>query len=87
MNIHQQLVRDGDLLATGHDNAIVGILTSIDKDGNEYRRVVYSIEKILDKLMEDGMTDEEAQEWFDFNIDGAYAGHKTPVYIMERWND
>jgi len=45
-------------------------------------RVVYPVDSILETLMErDGMTYEEAREYFDFNIDGAYVGEYTPIYI------
>ena len=56
-----------------------GIL-GIDTKG----RVVYSVNKIVETFMErDGMTDEEAIEFFDFNVDGAHVGEYTPIYIYE----
>ena len=65
----------------GHDDAIIG-------QGSSYGRqtcLVYSIDKIIDKLMKrDGMTDEEALEYFNFNIAGAYHGSGMPVFI---WQD
>ena len=46
-------------------------------------RAVYSEEKVLDVLVKrDGMTYEEAIEFFDFNIRGSYLGEQTPIYIM-----
>ena len=46
-------------------------------------RAVYSEEKILEVLVKrDGMTHEEAIEFFDFNIRGAYMGEQTPMYIL-----
>jgi hypothetical protein len=29
------------------------------------------------------MTMEEAVEWYDFNVDGAYIGEKTPIHCNE----
>jgi hypothetical protein len=52
--------------------------------GGDYKdgKAVYSIEKILKILMKrDGMTEEEALEYFDFNIAGAYVGEMTPMYV------
>jgi len=64
------------MFADGHDHAIMGYTI----DG----RVVYSIYEIIGGLMNrDGMTEEEAQEFFDFNIAGAYYGEYTPIYMYE----
>lgn len=63
------------LRADGFNQAIIG---------NEYNtnRVVYSIERMLQILIDrDGMSMEEAIEFFDFNIGGAYVGEMTPVYV------
>ncbi len=68
------------LTADGLDAAIIG---------SEYHthKVVYSIERILAILMErDGMTMEEAIEFFDFNIGGAYVGDMTPLYVWSEDN-
>jgi|DEB0MinimDraft_6_1074348.scaffolds.fasta_scaffold03544_3 hypothetical protein len=57
--------------------------------GTDYKklRVVYSIERMLAILMErDGMSMEEAIEYFDFNIGGAYMGEMTPVYVWTEDN-
>lgn len=44
---------------------------------------VYSIDAILEILMQrDGLTDEEANEWFGYNIAGAYLGEFMPVYVQ-----
>lgn len=64
------------LFADGHDHAIMGYAT----DG----RVIYSVDQIICGLMQrDGMTYEEAIEFFDFNIAGAYVGEYTPIYMYE----
>lgn len=85
-NAQNQLIKDGDLLADGYENSIIGILTSIGKDGKEYRRVVYSVDKILNQLVEGGMGADDVEEFFEYNIDGAYVGPQTPVFITERWS-
>jgi len=44
--------------------------------------VVYTTEKILSILMDrDDMTYDEAAEFFDFNVAGAYMGVYTPLYL------
>jgi hypothetical protein len=62
------------MFADGFDDSILGY----DTKG----RVVYSVDSILETLTErDNMSVEEAQEYFYFNIDGAYVGEYTPIYI------
>lgn len=45
--------------------------------------VAYSREKCIEVLMDDGCTEEEAVEHFEFNTLGAWAGDGTPVFITE----
>lgn len=61
------------LKADGFDEAILGI----DEEGF---RLIYSISKVLSILVADGMTEEDALEYFSFNIRGAYVGEKTPIW-------
>ena len=43
---------------------------------------VYSVSKCIDALMKrDGMTYEEAAEFFEFNVAGAWLGEGTPVWL------
>ena len=64
------------LLANGLEDAIVGY----DTKG----RVIYSVGSIIDILVErDGMSYEEASEHFSFNIECAYSGEHTPIYMYE----
>jgi len=68
------------LRADGFNQAIIG---------NEYNtnRVVYSIERMLQILIDrDGMSMEEAIEFFNFNIGGAYVGEMTPMYVWTEDN-
>ena len=64
------------MLADGLDDALAGY----DSRG----RAVYHIEEILGILMvRDGMTEEEATEFFYFNIECAHVGQFTPIYMYE----
>ena len=63
------------LFADGHDHAIMGY----SSDG----RVVYSADQIIGGLINQGMTQEEAVEHFGFNIECAYVGEYTPIYMYE----
>ena len=66
------------LKADGFDAAIIGIDTN--------QRMVYSIEKILAILIDDDMNEEDALEYFYYNIAGSYVGDYTPIYIWEYHN-
>lgn len=65
------------LFADGFDDAIIGVTYSNGEDV-----ICYSIDKMLDIMVKrDGMTKEEAEEYFDFNVAGAYVGCLTPCYV------
>ncbi len=65
----------------GLDKAIVGTSLTVD---DELPRLAYSVEKILEILTNrDGMTRDEAQEFFDFNIFNAYMGEYNPSFIVD----
>ena len=43
---------------------------------------VYDVEKCIQILIDrDGMTDEEAMEYFSYNTLGAYMGENTPMFL------
>ena len=66
------------LLCDGFDDAIIGMAERI----NLGPVVAYDTEKMIDIMVErDGMTYEEAIEYFDYNILGAWMGEFTPVFI------
>lgn len=61
------------LKVDGFDDCIVGLETKT-------MRLIYSWELIVESLVLQGMSAEEAMEYFDFNIESAYMGEKTPIY-------
>lgn len=64
------------LLADGFDMALIGISCGIEP------RAVYDVNKMVRILEErDGMSQEDAWEFIEFNVLGAYVGEKTPLYI------
>jgi|TARA_R110002110_G_scaffold39230_1_gene126990 hypothetical protein len=65
------------LLADGFEDALIGIGTRFT-----YEVAVYDQDKCIKILVErDGMDVDEAQEFFDFNVTGAYVGEHTPVFV------
>ena len=72
------LIGEEPLFADGFDDAIIGV------EFLTMPRVVYDQNKIVDILMEEHeMNDEEAQEFFDYNIAGSYVGEQTAIYVMK----
>ena len=68
----------------GHDDAIIGPAL-IWGNGTRISVLVYDAEIIRDTLMKfDGMDAEEAREYIEFNIEGAYMGPDTPILV---WPD
>jgi|SaaInlV_125m_DNA_1040241.scaffolds.fasta_scaffold52338_2 hypothetical protein len=64
------------LLADGLDNALIGYSTT--------GLAIYSVGKIIEVFMErDGMSREDATDFFHFNVEGAYVGEYTPIYMYE----
>jgi hypothetical protein len=65
----------------GHDDAIIGT-AMVWKDLSHVNVLVYDAEAIRATLMlQDGMTSEEAREYIEYNIEGAYMGPDTPVIV------
>jgi hypothetical protein len=63
-------------LLVGHDDAIIG-LADVDCE----LRIVYSKNKIIGDLIEDGMPPEDAEEYFQFNIAGAKTEGNMAIYV------
>jgi hypothetical protein len=45
------------------------------------RRLVYDMDKVIDILVIDGMTYDEAVKFYDFEILDAYFGEGTPIFV------
>ena len=61
-----------------YDKCIVGLA----RRAGESPSVCYDVNKIIECLVkEDGMTEEEATDFFDFNIVDAHMGEHTPTFL------
>jgi hypothetical protein len=71
------------LLADGFDDCIIGLGR---RDGEWV--AIYSSEMVVQSLARD-MPEEAALDYFEFNIEGAYMGPKTPIFVWgnDRWGD
>jgi len=63
------------LIADGFDLAIIGI-------DDESMRIIYSMKKCIEILTE-SMNEEEALEYFYYNVKGSYVGERTPIWCMD----
>lgn len=70
-------IAEGAILLDGFDDCIIGISEQFGEDV----RVIYSKEKILDKLSEE-MTIEDAVEYYEYNILGGYFGEQNPIFLV-----
>jgi|TARA_A100000172_G_C3001641_1_gene96486 hypothetical protein len=68
------------LKADGFDEAIIGF--TYDMVAQE-ERLIYSVEKCIEILMQDDMDYLEAREYLDFNTIGAYVGKQTPIFLED----
>ena len=74
---HQEEIEEGTLTADGFEDALIGYGRQFN-----YTVAVYDVEKCLNILqLRDGMTEDEAVEYFEFNVQGAYVGESTPIFI------
>jgi len=64
------------LLADGLDEAFIGI-------GWQFNTPIamYDRDKCIEILESQGMTPDEAQEYFYYNTQGAYVGEQTPIFL------
>jgi len=66
------------LTADGFESCIIGVATRFGAEP----LVAYDTDKCLSLLMaRDGMTYEEAVDFFEFNVAGAWVGDGTPIFI------
>lgn len=64
------------LKADGFDAAVIGLE---EKSG----RLIYSARKIIQILIEEGLSEEDALDHYYYNVEGAYVGDLTPIYCFD----
>lgn len=64
------------LFADGLDKALIGI-------GQQFNRflAVYDFRRVVAALKEKGMSEEQALEYIDFNVTGAWFAENTPIFL------
>ena len=74
-NIIENYPEETFLKADGFDEAILGV------EENEMR-LIYSVSKCI-HILQTHMSYEEALEYFNYNIGGAYVGDRTPIWCYD----
>lgn len=69
------------LTLDGFEDCVVGITLYAGWEGYVEERSVYDAGMIIEKLESQGLSYEDAIEYFEFNVIGAYLGPKTPIFI------
>ena len=75
------LISEDDLLvfADGYDSAIMAVTELADAPA-----VVYDVAGVIEILcIRDGMSREDAEEFFAYNIAGAYKGESSPIFVQK----
>ena len=65
------------IIADGFDEAFLGTGSRCGFEDV----AVYDADKCIEALIKHGMTDEEAVEYFEYNVLGAWIGDITPVFL------
>ena len=68
---------EGIMFADDFDLAIVGV----GRTFGGLLCAVYDVDKVIEILMKGGMDCEDAHEYFDYNVAGAYVGEQTPIFM------
>ena len=68
---------DQALLCDGLEDAIIGIA---ERCGEE-PVVVYDRDRCIELFQYQGMTEEEAKIYFDYNVIGSWVGKGTPIFM------
>lgn len=68
------------MFADGFDSAVIGL--TYDANAGHWR-VIYDCEMCITLLMQrDGMSFEEAVEFFDYNVTGGAVGPQSPLFMQ-----
>jgi len=74
-----QLAEEEELLfMDGFDDAVIGLAVQFNKPV-----VLYDRNKCIQNLMDQGLSWENAEEYFSYNCEGAWLGEKTPAMFLQ----
>lgn len=73
----------GIMLAHGLDEALIGV----GRRCGQPDIAVYSYQRAVVAMMKQGMTQDEAEEFLEFNTLGSWIGKRTPIFVTEYSGD
>ena len=73
----------GMMQMDGYDDCVVGTVTRFGISPV----LCYDLHKVIAKMVADGMDEEEAYEYYNFNMLGAWVGEGTPAFICYGQHD
>ena len=82
MALKEQLLEMGleeVVVMEGYDDCVIGVL---ERFGTE-PIVLYDKDRVIDKLVDDGCTYDEALEFYEFNQLGSWVGDRTPGFLVK----
>ena len=62
------------------------LLGTMDRYGLPFPVLCYDLTKVINKMVKNGMTEEEANEYYHYNLIGAWVGDGTPVFLSPNDN-
>ena len=65
------------LIADGFNDAVIGVDESS-------MRLIYSVSKCLE-ILQEYLSEEDAIEYFTYNVSGAWMGDKTPIWCWDNF--
>ena len=65
------------LIADGFNDAIIGV-------DEKSMRLIYSVRKCLE-ILQEYLDEEDAIEYFEYNVSGAYVGEQTPIWCYDNF--
>jgi len=70
---------DNPLLADGFEDALIGF-------GQQFNQkiAIYDYARCVEVLAAQGFSYEDAIEWMEYDVVGAYVGRRTPIFLTER---
>jgi len=61
----------------GYEDCVIGTVTRFGMPAV----LCYDLHKVIAKMVDDGMTEEEAYEYYNFNMLDAWVGDGTPAFV------
>jgi len=65
------------LIADGFNDAVIGV-------DETSMRLIYSVRKCLE-ILQEYLDEEDAIEYFEYNVSGAWMGDKTPIWCYDNF--